>query len=404
MKVSVLNANSLRTALLQLIARHEQIYMAVAWAHMSLVADQLIENSHKFKSVIIGLDFCSSHPDFVDELVGVQNAFAFQKRGVCFHPKVYLFRTGDNVDAIVGSANLTKGGLGTNIETCLQLSCDANEAPIPALLAEIESHAADGQPVTQNLADEYRRQAEIAARHPRPSPLILPKEQNDSKKISFDLLRMSWADFLLAVEKDTNHDFSARLKLLRYVQTSLAQVSSFGELSCADRKVVAGVPHREASETSGLEQIGWFGSMIGSGAFVKLIATNSSAMAEAIDSIPRREVVTKDDYDKFCELFTDAFAGSARGGGRASATRLLAMKRPDVFACVTDGNVRGLANALDFAHSTLNLTNYWDRVVEPIRSASWYNSPRPTGSSAEAWDCRAALLDAIYYEARPERQ
>jgi hypothetical protein len=48
----------------------------------------------------------------------------------------------------------------------------------------------------------------------------------------------------------------------------------------------------------------------------------------------------------------------------------------------------------------LGLENYWERVIEPIRVASWYNASRPEGADAEAWDCRAALVDAIYYSDR----
>lgn len=63
------------------------------------------------------------------------------------------------------------------------------------------------------------------------------------------------------------------------------------------------------------------------------------------------------------------------------------MKRPDMFVCVNNGNKASLAQALHFALSTLNLDNYWERVIEPIRLAKWYNAPRPEGADAEAWDC-----------------
>ncbi|MFA5990576.1 MAG: hypothetical protein WC803_13355 [Sphingomonas sp.] len=58
-----------------------------------------------------------------------------------------------------------------------------------------------------------------------------------------------------------------------------------------------------------------------------------------------------------------------------------------------------MAEVLHFAPSTLSPDNYWERVIEPIRLAKWYNAPRPEGADAEAWDYRAALADAIHYEA-----
>lgn len=401
MKVSVLDAASLRKTLLRLIPKHEQIYMAVAWAHAGPVADKLTENKHKFKSVTVGLDFCATDPDFVDALRKVPNAYVFKKSGACFHPKIYLFRTGRNVDAIVGSANFTRGGLDTNVEACLHLTCDVDEAAISELLATLESYAAHRQPVTKQLADTYRRQADIAASRPRPPSPVLPSDKAEFQRIDSDLLKMDWAAFIHEARKDPNHHFETRMKFLRYLQTLFAREQSFESLTVSEWKAVAGIVHPDAVANSGLEkyQIGWFGSMQGSGSFTKLIANKDSRIAKAIDCIPRRGPVKEEDFNRFCVLFESAFADSARTGRYPTATRLLAMKRPDLFVCVNNGNKASLAEALHFAPSTLSLVNYWERVIEPISLAKWYNAPRPEGADEEAWDCRAALVDAIHYEA-----
>lgn len=401
MKVSVLDSKALRKALPRLIAKHDQVYMAVAWADAGPVADKLIENKHKFRSVTVGLDFCATDPDFVDSLRKVPNAFVFKKSGACFHPKIYLFVSGQSAEAIVGSANFTSGGLGNNVEACLHLSCDTSEPAVAELLATMESYAPHRQPVTKQLSDAYRRQAEIAASRPRaPSP-ILPSDKADFQRIDSDLLKMDWAAFILEARKDPNHHFETRMRFLRYLQTLFARAESFDDLTVPEWKAVAGIVHPDAVADSGLEkyQIGWFGSMQGSGAFTKLIANKDGRIAKAIDCIPRRGPVRERDFNRFCALFESAFADSARIGRTPTATRLLAMKRPDVFVCVNNGNKASLAEALHFAPSTLSLENYWERVIEPIRLAKWYNAPRPEGLDAEAWDCRAALVDAIHYDA-----
>lgn len=400
MKVSILDANSLRKTLLRLIPKHDKIHMAVAWADSGPVADKLIENKRKFESVTVGLDFCATDPDFVDALRGVRNAFVFKKQRACFHPKAYLFVTGENAEAIVGSANFTRGGLGSNVEACVHLRCSVSDPAIDSLIAMFDSFAPHRQPVTRPLAESYRRQAAIAAKKPRPAAPVLPAETKDFQRINSELLKMDWPTFIREVRKDPNHHFATRMKFLRYLQSLFAKVGSFSELSVAEWKAVAGIVHPDAVADSGLEkyQIGWFGSMQGSGSFTNLIANQDEDIAKAVDAIPSRGLVTKADYDEFCELFTDAFANSARVGRHPTATRLLAMKRPDVFVCVNNGNTANLAEALSFAPSTLGLDNYWERVVEPIKMANWYNSKRPSGKQAEAWDCRAALVDAIYYE------
>lgn len=137
--------------------------------------------------------------------------------------------------------------------------------------------------------------------------------------------------------------------------------------------------------------------MGGAGTFAELIGQQDDALAAALDSIPRRGDVTERQFDAYVMAFTDAFSGSVRTARLGPATRLLAMKRPDMFVCVNAGNTIGLAEALSFAPTTLSLDNYWERVIEPIQQAPWFNEPRPAGRDLELWDARVAMLDAIYY-------
>lgn len=73
------------------------------------------------------------------------------------------------------------------------------------------------------------------------------------------------------------------------------------------------------------------------------------------------------------------------------------MKRPDTFLCVCGPNVAAASEAMGFAKSTVNLENYWDRVVQTIRLSDWYNAPQPSSRDREIWNFRAAMLDAILY-------
>lgn len=401
MEVSVLDAQALQEALTRLITNHEDIYRAVAWAHAGPVAEKLIKNKHKFRSVTVGLDFCATDTDFVDSLCDVPNAFVFKKSGACFHPKIYLFVSGHHVEAIVGSANFTAGGLSTNVEACLHLSCHVGEEIFSKLLKTLQSYERHRQIVTKQLADAYRRQTEIAASRPRPRSPVLPSDKAEFQRIDSDFLKMGWAVFIDELRTDPDHHFEKRMNFLRYIQTLFARVQLFDDLTVSEWKAVAGIMHPDAGADSGLKkyQIGWFGSMQGSGSFTNLIANKDQRIAKAIDCIPRRGAVAEGDFKCFCTLFESAFADSVRTGRTATATRLLAMKRPDMFVCVNNRNKASLAKALHFAPSTLSLRNYWERVIEPIRLANWYNAPRPEGPDAEAWDCRAALVDAIHCEA-----
>ena len=55
-----------------------------------------------------------------------------------FHPKVYLFKNRSRADLVVGSGNLTSGGLFTNYEASLSLSLDLSDGRDRSLLESVE--------------------------------------------------------------------------------------------------------------------------------------------------------------------------------------------------------------------------------------------------------------------------
>lgn len=55
-----------------------------------------------------------------------------------FHPKVYLFRSPLAADIVIGSGNLTEGGLFTNYEAALRLSLNLNDPDQATMLRSIE--------------------------------------------------------------------------------------------------------------------------------------------------------------------------------------------------------------------------------------------------------------------------
>lgn len=77
--------------------------------------------------IIAGLDFKTTDPQSMHYLINLQKQaqnlkfYCYGDKGdnktdVVFHPKIYLFERGRETAGIVGSANLTRGGLLTNFE------------------------------------------------------------------------------------------------------------------------------------------------------------------------------------------------------------------------------------------------------------------------------------------------
>lgn len=137
MEIALLEAKTISSRLKTLIEDHDSISIAVAWGELTSVAKTLIANKAKFDSVLFGLDFSATDPDLIDELVGVANAFVAKNRPGCFHPKIFYFQSGNEAEAIVGSANFTHGGLGKNLEASVHVKGAADETFFKQVRAQL---------------------------------------------------------------------------------------------------------------------------------------------------------------------------------------------------------------------------------------------------------------------------
>jgi HKD family nuclease len=400
MEATFLTGDAVRRAISRLIAEHEELHWAVAWGTDMPIAAQLLKNIAKCKNVTFGLAFCQTDPKFVDALVGLKNCYvATRFAGGTYHPKVYCFRSGDKVSAVVGSANFTRGGMGKNHEACVELRGTMKDDALADLLTFTKESAKLGQRVTRSLADRYKLSCKRAERVPKPPrDPIAAISAATAGSLGSPLVTMTWSEYSQKVRNGGHHDIDGSLALLRTAQMWLARARSFHDLPPAHRKALAGVLGESQKSDAELDQEwGWFGSMRGAGDFANRIGENDTYMARAVDSIPQRGAVTRTDYDRFAKQFVRAFRSSQRTGGVATASRLLAMKRPDVFLCISKPNLSRASSEMGFAKN-LVLEDYWDRVVEVIRAAEWYNAEKPDGPDGELWENRAAMLDAYLYE------
>jgi hypothetical protein len=119
----------------------------------------------------------------------------------------------------------------------------------------------------------------------------------------------------------------------------------------------------ERKEIAGLSPTsGEFGNMVAAGKFKLAIRENDLHLTNALNLIPLNGPVSRMQYLKYIEEFKKAFPRG--GGGIATATRLLAMKRPDIFVCINGGNRKRLCLAFG-ARADLGLEQYWDTIIAP---------------------------------------
>lgn len=400
MQIRFLNAKAVDENLRRFIAEYDEFHWAVAWGSMTDAAKEMFKYPTKFRNVTFGVAFSQTHPDLVDRLLGLAGAAVATKfaKGT-YHPKVYCFRSKGSAAAIIGSANFTFGGLAKNWEAAVCVTGDASDPVFADLFKFTKDSATLGETVTREFASAYRASFNRASRMPKPpcDPME-GLEQIKPEGFASSLVSMSWADYVDEVSTSTEHDVEDSLELLRIAQEWFASVRSFADLSPAQRKAIAGIIGKNQKNTPELDRDwGWFGSMKGAGDFANRIDKNDRHLARSLDSIPHKGNVTKRHFLTFLKHFEKAFEQSERTGGVATASRLLAMKRPDTFVCICKPNIAEASRRMGFSKTTLELADYWDKVVEVIRLSEWFSADKPDNDEGQLWENRVAMLDAILY-------
>lgn len=302
-----------------------------------------------------------------------------------------------------GSPNLTNAAMRRNVEASVLLDGSSDDAA----LAELSRFVTEAWRGAEDISDEflyrYRHQyaAKAAAREEltKFADVRQPSKPN-TKRAPHD---MSWADYLVQVRNSSHpsaHLFKERLGVLMKARALFATGIPYAKWSEDDRKLVAGTLGRKKSQQPGVDY-GLFGSMGANGTFANLVIETPKGLSDALDFIPLMGAVTQDDYDRYCKAFIATFDQDGRVGGLPTATRLLAMTRPDTFVCIDSANRKDLCENFGVSPSTTNLENYWQRIIEPMHGDAWWRHPQPSNvADAEIWLGRAALLDAIYYTPR----
>ena len=391
---------SLERAFEQLLTRHKSLSFAVAWAsHKFPGYAELLKHEQKIKSGIVGIHFYQTHPSFIEHFLNDKRIkFAKDCAGV-FHPKFYIFETSaSNWSCLIGSANFTGAAFSSNEEACLLI--EASDDPGGATKQELDKAVADywksGDYFKPHELKQYRLLWDLFRQKRKGMAGDFGDKGAGKSVLVSPPINMSWSSYLNRVLRDRQHGVDKRIEVLSEAQRLFNTKGSLSQMTAPERQGIAGFALNVDVPW------GWFGSMFPAGKFKKLVNANNPNLSHALDAIPLRGEVRREHYAQFIIAFVAAFP-LRKGHGLGTATRLLAMKRPDYFVCFDSQNRAGLCKAFGIKLGHHHYERYWDSVIERIQISQWWTALRPRGARAGAiWDGRAAFLDSLYY--RPPKK
>lgn len=338
------------------------VHLAVAWASVSFPEyHALVAAGQEIGRAVIGTHFYQTAPEFIEQFANDKRVrFALDHSGV-FHPKLYLFEHAHGGwSCIVGSANFTAGGFGRNQEACLLVTeaDDPNGAIWAKALQSIKGYWKDAKPGTSIDLDRYRAMRERLAQSLTHAAGQFGAGKPGRPIEEIAAINLSRDEFFNLVREGSHHSLERRLNVLGAAR-SLFETGQFNAMEREDRQRIAGF--REDNDMTW----GWFGFMGGAGVFTKIVNENPNPLSDALDQVPLNGQVTREDYLAFVDRYMRAFPLHPKSGeptrhGLGTATRLLAMKRPDYFVCLDRANRPHLLPDFGVTLPTHDYEGDWD--------------------------------------------
>ena len=397
----ILSNQELRKEFGKLTKEYNEFYWTVAWAgSLDSFPVEIKKKSAQIKKVIVGLHFYQTHPDFIEYFLNHKGVKFIKQTTGTFHPKVYLFMNSKNDwRLIMGSSNFTNMGFTQNTEANILLSSDDKDSEkiLKQTLNLVESNWEEASYFDKEELIDYRKvwnnqRRKLKSLSGRYGSRTKPKKTEKAGYLS-KVINMDWKEFVKRIEKEKYHGLERRIAVLELSKELFDSVEYFNELEEDERKFIAGIPNKLDREAA--EDWGYFGSMKGAGIFKNKIRINDKNISLALNEIPSEGQITKKHYNNFIKYFTNVFEGNYL----ATASRLLAMKRPDTFYCLTSKNQKRLCKEFDIIYSHLDYEGYWEQIIERIFDSEWWRNPKPKNKKEKKiMNSRAAFLDAFYYE------
>lgn len=369
----------------RLMLNYNQYLWTVAWADFNFELSNLLTTKRtRIKKLCVGLQFFGTHPDFVEQFYKHQGVrFIDQGKGT-YHPKLYLFRnSATDWELLIGSANYTTSAFTKNTEVSVLISSkDKSSSDIyESSINFIDEQWKVGKILTDKYVAEYRkRKQRVKTKIPK-----LPSEG-----IRQPVFEKTWKEYLSELKQE---DFKGRIRLLDWVKEQFSRQGQFHKLNPQTRKSIAGFGKGEREKHN--IEIGCFGSTGARGYFKNAVIEKPEIITNALSKIPKKGVVTKNDYLNFIKEFRKV----SKHEEVACATRMLCIWRPDYFINFNGKNENAMCIELQVSKSKVNYETYWDLIVQPFINSEWSKQTKPMQKTdTEIYNYRVALLDCIYYK------
>lgn len=380
----------------RLLNTYQQYSWLTAWAGKPFeLTNILANNTNRIQKIVVGLHFYQTHPDFIEKFIDNKFIRFIKQTEGTFHSKLYLFENSSNDwELLIGSNNFTNMAFSSNTETAILVNTNSPNANniLSNAKRQIDISWNISKSFSTNELNEYKTVFLNQQRKINSLSSSYGNNQTITKPIfKVPITTMSWDTYAEKVLNDQYHSVDERLRILDGSRGFFNSYPHFKDMPVIVRKAIAGTYNGLNDNNDWL----FFGSMKGAGRFKQRIGDNDNNISLALDQIPLSGQITRLHFDEYMRYFLK----QSDIQPIATATRLLALKRPDIFLCFDNKNRKNLCETFEIRNAGMTLDRYWDEIIERIFDSEWWVNPKPRNEIEQrVRNNRSAMLDSLFYE------
>jgi hypothetical protein len=212
-------------------------------------------------------------------------------------------------------------------------------------------------------------------------------------------LNISWDDYLTAIhELPTNYKIAPSLKLLNLADGLMNQLNSgVLESTQSERNLIGGIADNKTIKEYGLDTE-LLGGMSSFAAFKKILKNDPKGVQKLLKIIPANGRIDGWHFMQFTDGYKQLFEDNGtKQAPLFPATRLLAMKRPDQFVCISPDTDDSFYQSFGIKPlKKQDFTRYWDEIILTIQKTNWFKQDLPMEPSQLAiYRARVCLLERL---------
>lgn len=359
-------------AISRCIKEYSNISFAVAWIKDNKIYQKLLKNKDKIQFSIVGIDFAGTDVNVLKDFQN-SNKVKIYKGEYTFHPKIYVFYNRTKYKAIIGSANLTEGGMYNNDE-CAVLFTESDGVLLDNVLEKLEDYFDKAKIITDGIIETYSKEYEAIKENN--NSIVKRLEPTKQKIDEAPYIDLKWGEVSEIIQQI---DFVDRSGMLNDIQEIFKKLDDsnikFENLELDERRMIIG----NSKDVNNKYRA--FGGLASGGKAQQILLNQddpkNTELRSIIEELDKIELLNE---DNMCHPVSETIVRNIvktvmgiEGCGISTVTRLLAVKRPDLFLCVNDGNQNSIKELFGFRISGKYEIDKYIKLLKMIYNTDYFN-------------------------------